>query len=82
MTWSSSLPRLRGERDALQARVAVQSRMIDDLTRISREDQARAQLLTAALTRLVDAIAPGDVPDGALRNARAVLAAGVTESEA
>jgi len=56
--------------------------MIDDLTRISREDQARAQLLTAALTRLVDAIAPGDVPDGALRNARAVLAAGVTESEA
>jgi hypothetical protein len=72
------------ERDALQARVDVLSPMVEDLTEISREAQSRVELLTAALTDVLANTYRWDTIAGAaaLFNARAVLAAGETESEA
>ena len=52
----------------------------DAVRRGNVELRARVAELTAALTRLVECIAPGDVPNDALRNARAALAAAVERS--
>jgi len=81
---------------ALKARIDVLSPMVEDLTEISREAEARIELLTAALTEITredclnrvvreDGYCFERWPDGPLWcmpcTARAALAAGETESE-